>query len=188
MDARRSDDPLMIAARQLVEHLSNDPVFVKQVADEEIDRRVAAGLLIPTDRLQLAPGLTLAPTGRIESLEEILTAIIDGTEGIRQDLIDQAAGLLDFSGPPAPAAEEATEEEPALPGAPEPEPEPEDEPVPEDEPAPEPAKKPTREDRRRLPDEPGKCEDCQEDLDLEQTRASIIRFRIPLCRPHMANH
>lgn len=192
MDPRRSDDPLMVAARQLVEHLAGDAVFVKQVADEEISRRIAAGLLIPTDRLQLAPGLTLVPTGRIDALEGVLTAILDESDGVPQPLVDKATALLNV-------APLAGPEDPALPGAP-PEPEPpadDDEPPVDDGPTdeePAPAKGPaekktrTRADRRPLPTEPGKCTDCDTELDLDQTRASIIRFRIPLCRPCMANH
>lgn len=188
MNARRSDDPVMLAARQLVETLAADPAFVTDVAEQEIARRVAAGSLIPAERLQVAPGLTLAPTGRIEALEDILAAILQEVDddALPQALVDKATGLLDL---------DETDEPPALPGAPEEDPvvEEEENPVAEeaaapDEPDPEPEPEKPEGKRRRLPDEPGKCTDCDTDLDLEQTHLSLIRFRKPLCKPCMASH
>lgn len=184
MDARRSDDPLMVAARQLVETLAADETFVRQVTDEEVARRVAAGTLIPAERLTVAPGLTLAPTGRIEALEDVLAAILQevGDDGLSQALIDKATGLLTVDPTPgpalpgAPAGEEAGEEEEGPAGDGDAGTEEADG---ESEPAPQ---------RRRLPTEPGVCTDCDTELDLEQTQLSYIRFRIPLCKPCMATH
>lgn len=188
---RRADDPIMVAARNLVETLAQDPAFVTEIADREIERRVAAGLLIPVERLQVAPGLTLAPIGRVEELESTLNAVLtEAPEGaIPQALIDKATALLSTNGDDG----DDDDEEPALPGVPD-----VDETADEDDPAPE-AEDPAPEDddkprRRRLPTEPGICAGilkggkiCGAELDLDQTKLSIIRFRKPLCKPCMAS-
>ena len=189
-------DPVLEAAKMLISTLKADPAFVEEVSRDAIAARIDAGLLIPVERLQVAPGLTLAPAGRIEELEGMLQAFLDESpeEPIPEPLRDKALALLETT--------VLEDEGPALPGVPEepdPEPEPETDPSEGAEDTPDEAQPEAEAEeanpaiapaRRRLPTEPGQCRDCGTDLDLEQTKVSSIRFpkEGPLCKPCMASH
>jgi hypothetical protein len=189
----------MVAAASLVETLASDTVFVARVAEDEIQRRITAGNLIPIERLQVAPGLTLVQAGRVEALEALLGDIVEKLgDDLPTDLADQAAGLL-YVPPPTPA------ETPALPGAPggdqtedllvrDPEPE-TDSPTPPD--PGDPSDPPPGGRRRsRLPTEPEPCSECgttalteenTPEANLAQTRHSHIKERRALCRACLAS-
>lgn len=200
MAARRSDDPIIVAARQLVETLAADPSFVTEVAETEIERRIQAGRLIPAERLQVAPGLTLVPVGRVEELEAFLEKVLDLTEPLPDDMKEQGAALLaqpviEPAAAPTPADDDEGDEVDEAPDESEtPPPAPESVETP---PSPEPEPDPGPQERgRKLPTEAAACANCEttqltdEDTDeanLEQTKYSMIRFRKPLCRPCMAS-
>lgn len=64
------------AAEGLIVSLLSQPELVAMVAEHEIQRQVNAGNLIPVSRLQMGPGLELAPRGRIAELEETIRQAI----------------------------------------------------------------------------------------------------------------
>jgi len=183
----------MIVARELVQTLAADPAFRSEVAEEEIERRIQAGLLIPAERLQVAPGLTLVPVGRVESLEALLAEILAVDGAVPPELAGAASRLLEPAPPPeepeaAPERAEPDQAEPAAEGvgaAGESEPDPAEETAP-----------PAKGARRELPTEPLPCEECgttaltednTPEANLEQTKFAVVRFRRPLCRPCMAS-
>lgn len=195
---RGSKDPLVQMARDLLSQLAEDPALVDHIAENEIARRVAAGVLVPAERLQLVPGLALVPAGRVEHLEHLLheaqAAAGDHLPAELSQAINEALTPAPLASEPAAADEApaaAADESPDT-EDPEPEetPEPESDAGPESEPEPEAEPGEKKMQVERLPTEPRACAECgADDLDLAQTHLSMIKTRgTPLCRACMKEH
>lgn len=187
---RASDSVMKDTARRLVDALAKDREFVEHVTNDEIEKRIAAGLLIPAERLQVAPGLTLVQVGRVEALEQLVADILDDdqADALPQDILDRAHGLLD-PGPvdePDPTPESGSAE--ALPDEDEEAPEDDDDGEPEPPPQPEPEPTgPKKMRRATLPSEPGTCETCGAEVPVEQMKLSAIKVQKPQCRDCMTS-
>lgn len=189
MNVQQVPKPVLDAAVRLIETLAGDPSFVDAVAEDEIKRRVAAGLLVPIERLQVAAGLSLTPAGRLEQLEAATRVVVDRWMNVGADsgwtdeeralmvAIRQLSGVLGYEEDEQPIADDEDET---------PEVDVEDDDVPsggipdevEDE-------QPTPQSRSALPEigDTGPCERCDEPIvEPEQARLSYIRTREVLCR------
>lgn len=71
---------IMDAALSLVQTVAADEAFVSAVAEQEIARRIALGELVPRERLQIMPGLELAPAGRLAALERAARTVVKYAE------------------------------------------------------------------------------------------------------------
>lgn len=69
--------PLKIrqAAEETIRTLINSPDFASFVAEKEISKRVTKGELIPTDKLMVAPGLTLVSATALEDLRNTISDV-----------------------------------------------------------------------------------------------------------------
>ena len=69
--------PLKIrqAAEQTIQTLIDHPDFAKYVAEKEIEARVGRGELIHTDKLMVAPGLTLVSATALEDLRNTISDV-----------------------------------------------------------------------------------------------------------------
>lgn len=81
------------AAERVLNDLASDPAFAAHVARAEIDRLVAAGDMIPRERLQLGPGLELTPVGRLAEVEAALAKALNALDQDTPD-VDVALGVL----------------------------------------------------------------------------------------------
>lgn len=81
------------AAHRLINALASDLDFRAQVAKAEIDRQVAAGLLIPVERLQVAGGLVLVNASEVDDLR----AVVDQARALWSQLSGRLA-LPELSG------------------------------------------------------------------------------------------
>lgn len=100
------------AAERLIGFISNDDVLANHVAEGLIDSRVAAGKLIPVEKLQLGPGLTLAPAGRIPELEAAVAAAIQALDGDKPRVDEALVALHKVTAPELPEPEGAVAADP----------------------------------------------------------------------------
>lgn len=187
-DLRDAADSLLAAAM-------TSPAIIDAVSQAEIDRLVAAGELIPRERLQLGPGLELAPMGRMADLEH---AIIDALEYIEANKPRKALQALwkvmpppaDEAGPgdeePGDDAEPEATEPPPGPAAEQPQADEQPQQDQETENEPSTAALPRR--AAPDPDEPQTCQTCGTDTDYDQALMSYTRFRLVLCREHFISY
>lgn len=170
--------PVAQAATNLITALVDDPDFVAWVSAAEIERRIAAGELVPAEALRTVPGLTLLPIGARDRLIEL--ASHPAVEAIGE-LADLRAACLAIAGQPFTAAS----------GSPPPDDdaealEPDTEPEP-DKPATEGGDRPAGMPAA-MPAGPAPCVKCGVEVDREQAQLSFIRHRLVLCREDHVNH
>lgn len=164
---------VMDAAQALVMTLASDETFVSAVAEQEIARRVALGELVPRERLQIMPGLELAPSGRLAALERAARTVVKFSEDLPpeqawtdeerllQSAIRQLNSALHHGADPD---EDDVEEEAEAAGDDEPEVSTARTVVPEE-------------------DDRGPCEECGAEIEENgQARLSWMRWRRVLCR------
>lgn len=89
------------ATERIIQDLIADPDFAEHVAQKEIDKQVDSGKLVPTDKLTIAPGLTLVNP---ELLENMRNAITDVTMFLNREPpeVDKALTVLNTLKPPEP--------------------------------------------------------------------------------------
>lgn len=178
--AERTPPAVRDAAERLVTDLAGDERFAAHVAKSEIDRRVAAGELVPISRLQLGGGLELTPMGRVATLEGAIAsalALLDADlpnklDAVRAVLVRVGAATPTAPMPPSPVT-----------GAPEPA---------------EVVEAPVAVVKDQAPDgrpagmlaegETSECDWCKAPIGHEQANLAFTRFRTHLCKEHYAKH
>lgn len=99
------------ATERIIQDLIADPDFAEHVAQKEIDKQVDAGKLVPTDKLTIAPGLTLVNP---DTLENMKNAITDVTMFLNREPpeVDKALTVLNTLKPPEPEDTPEPDEQP----------------------------------------------------------------------------
>lgn len=161
--------PLKIrqAAEETIRTLINSPDFASFVAEKEISKRVTKGELIPTDKLMVAPGLTLVSA---TALEDLRNTISDVETFLRRDPpeVDNALTVINTIAD-VEVVQEADMDEP------ESEAEPDDTP---EEPEPQaPAGFPA-------PGKTHRCVKCHKEVDQKFAEMMFVRWREVRCEDH----
>lgn len=174
-DARR--ERVQAAAAGIVDQILSDAELVAWIAEEEIERQVAAGRLIRTETLQVVPGLELVPVGINARLRSALTALANNPKVAAlkgKDITVLRTTAIELAGDTPPPAAPPEEDDEAV----------------EEPPAAE-APAEAEAERRRKPfdmpegEQPCAWDDgCKEIVDERQVRLSFIRWRKPLCVEH----
>lgn len=191
MVPRRGQLPQAVreAAERLVAGLVDDEALAAHVAEQRIDAEIAAGRLVPIEKLTVVGGLVLAPAGRIGELEQAVAAAIAALSGDKSSVDD---ALLVLHKATAPSGSDQTPDTPA---------EAEREPEPEPEADPEPVKPKGKMGGKRGPkpvevevDSTGRpvempdpsvdhpCEDCGEMVPGDEASLVWTRFRRVICQ------
>ena len=177
--AERIDPAVRGAAERLLVDLAADEKFVAHVAKAEIDRRVAAGELVPIGRLQLGGGLELTPMGRVAALEGAVSSALALLDADLPNMADAVRAVL------APALPSGQPVVPPITGSPEPA-----EVLVEEEPV---AARPPDDGRPPGMLAPGESTTCEWDMctaviDADQANLAFTRFRKMLCKKHYAKY
>lgn len=170
------------AAERLLVDLAADEKFVAHVAKAEIERRVAAGELVPISRLQLGGGLELTPMGRVAALEGAISSALALLDAELPNMADAVRAVLTHAHPANATPDPSTPTKLATPkpisGSPEPaevvDPTPPAKEVPDD----------GRPAGMVAPGGEAKCDWCQVAIDSEQANLGMVRFRTLLCKKH----
>lgn len=173
---------MLDAAARLIMTLGADERFVAEVANEEISRRVALGLLVPREKLEVVGGLELAPAGRLHAVETACRAVVERwlELGPEQGWTDEerllSAAIKHLNGVLHPDDSDTVDDEPDDDVQP---------PADDDTPAAEPAADAhLRPEGMPAADYHGPCDRCSENIeDDEQALRSWILLRKKLCAP-----
>lgn len=158
------------ATERIIQDLIADPDFAEHVAQKEIDKQVDAGKLVPTDKLTIAPGLTLVNP---DTLENMKNAITDVTMFLNREPpeVDKALTVLNALKPTEPEAIIESGEQPNI------EPEETNE-EPDDIPEPEAPQGFPKEGKTH------RCVKCYKEVPQDFAEMMFIRWREVRCEDH----